>query len=91
MNKLTQQEANLVIGEAYRLMGEQIAKFGMKHARLGQAIHWTADINISMLPVKLALSLAVLLDSDCGTEYDFYHFTDTDKVLEVFYQRYVGE
>lgn len=90
MNKLTQQEVNLVIGEAYRLMGEQIAKFGMKHARLGQAIHWTTSDD-SSVPAEICYKLQKLLDSDCGTEYDFYHFTDTDKVLEVFYQRYVGE
>lgn len=87
MTRLTQEEAGLVIAEADRIMRHNIDN----HIRLGQAIWISCDDQYSNLSKDLRDKLYLLLDSDRGTTYDFYHWKNEHEVLTSFYARYVEE
>lgn len=83
MNKLSRKEASQVIIEARRLQ-----VLHTPYSRMGQSIWWCSTKQ-STLPEELQEKLYQLIDQHRGTELDFYHFTDGDKVIELFYQLYV--
>ena len=89
MNKLTQQQAQQVLLEAYRLKAQQTVAYGESHARLGQSIHWVTTMGDVDEELKLALQHA--LDSHHATVYDFYYWIDESKVLGCFYTHYVEQ
>lgn len=87
MDKLTHLEATKILTEAYRLR----TKFRSSGSRLGQSIHWVCNDELSYLKPELQEKLLILLDHYHAGESDFYHWVDDDKILTVFYSRYVQE
>lgn len=87
MNKLTQQEAQLVLQEAYRLKAQYVDS----KSRLGQSIWWVASGGYLNPPIQKELqsNLFDLLDFKHDEGIDFYFSTDDNDVLEVFYKHFV--
>lgn len=89
MTKLTQQQAQQVLLEAYKLKAQQAKSYGDSHARLGQSIHWVTTMGD--VDEELKLALQQVLDSHHATVYDFFYWIDESDVLEVFYKHYVEQ
>lgn len=87
MNTLSRKEASQVIAEAYRLKF-QYANSG---SRLSQSIWWCCSNQTSTLPEELQGKLYQLVDQHRGSELDFYHWKDEQKVIQKFYELYVEE
>ena len=87
MNKLTQQEAQLVLQEAYRLKAECAG------TRMGQSIWWVASGSYlnPLLSKELQKNLFNLLDFKHDNDVDFYHWTDDNNVLQCFYEHFVEQ
>ena len=86
MNKLTRQEASMVLAEALRLKS-LYKKCG---SRLGQSIHWACN-DESRLDAELKCKLMQLLDSSYVTDDDFYFWDDEIAVTNKFYELYVEQ
>lgn len=86
MRLLTQQEAQLVLQEAYRLKAE----YANAKSRIGQSMHWTASLD-SKLPFGLVCRLANLLEDKQAEGIDFYHWADDNKVIQCFYEHFVEQ
>ena len=86
---LTQLEAAYVLQEAYRLKASQIAASGTKHARLGQCIHWAAQIEESPIDMALQDKLLKILDYHHASALDFYYWGEDAVVVDVFFKHYV--
>ena len=84
MQKLTRQEAQEVIQEAYRLKGLY------RGARLGQTIWWCYG-EISNLPEEIKEKLFDLIDVDRATDNDFYYWDDEVAITNKFYELYVEQ
>jgi hypothetical protein len=85
--KLTQQEAQLVLNEAYRLKGE----YALANSSLGQSLWWTTASEDSKLIHHLAQKFEFILHSFTVQGIDFYYGTDDNKTLEKFYEHFVEQ
>jgi hypothetical protein len=85
--KLTQQEAKLVLNEAYRLKAE----YTYAHSRLGQSLWWTTTSENSKLIHHLAQKFEFILHSFTIQGIDFYYEPDDNKTLEKFYEHFVEQ
>jgi hypothetical protein len=84
--KLTQQEAQLVLNEAYRLK----ADYAIAKPRLGQSIWWcTADD--SLLKGSIVYKLEKLLSDNQLIGVDFFYTVDDNQVLDKFYEHFVEQ
>lgn len=88
MRLLTQQEAQLVLQEAYSLK----AKYAHAKSRLGQSIHWVSSPTVEVTAVEnIKFTLYRLLVDKQAEGVDFFYWPDDNKVLEAFYEHFVEQ
>ena len=84
--KLTQQDAQVILKEAYRLK----ALHKDSSARLGQSLWWCSSVEQRVeLEDDIKFNLFVLLSHLAREGIDFYYEPDDNKTLDMFYKHFV--
>jgi hypothetical protein len=83
--QLTQQDAQVILNEAYRLK----AQYEHAKSRLGQSLWWTYSSDESTLDVTLKERIKYVLHLNTAMGIDFFYEPDDNKTLDVFYKHFV--